>query len=85
MTQPSVREQPSQVVGKMLGPLITLLRVGRQTLLSDALHTPGNIGALVLDRRSRLAPLDGHRLDLHWEYRIAPALLKRTAADEHLG
>ena len=81
----AVLQQPAQVVGQVVGLLVPPRRVGRQALAGDALQAPGDVRTLPAERGDRLAPLQGHGLDLQGERRVAPALLERAVAGEHLG
>ena len=83
--QRPVVQEPAQVLGQVVGLLVSPRRVGRQALPGDALQAPGDVRPIAADRGVRLAPLDGHRLDLERQRRVAPALLERAVAGEHLG
>ncbi len=81
----AVLQEPAQVVGQMVGLLVPPGRVRCQALAGDALQAPGEIRPIPTDRRDRLAPLHSHRLDLHGKSGVAPALVERAVAREHLG
>ena len=83
--QRAILQQPPQVVGQVVGPLVPPGRVGGQALAGDALQPPGEVRPIAADRGLRLAPLHRHGLDLQGQRRVAAALLERAVAREHLG